>query len=87
MLKWNRTSASVFSWRFTAYLQNTFLKKHLSRVASARTKKEDLYHRNFFYTMRDSDAHYILKCVLMILMMKSTRWILTVLMKFGGNAF
>ena len=33
-LHWNRTSSWVFSCKFAAYFQNTFLQKHLCRAAS-----------------------------------------------------
>ena len=43
-LYWNHTSASVFSWKFVAYFQETFSWEHLWKAASATCFSSWLIH-------------------------------------------
>ena len=58
---------------------------NLYQINHRRIKEGHLYHRNFFYIMPHSDAHFILQGVLK--MMIPTRLILMILIKSHGDVF
>ena len=59
--------------------------KKLINLNHARIKQKDFYLQNFFYTMLDSDVHFVLQGVLQIMIMAG--WILITLVKSRENIF
>ena len=58
---------------------------NLYQINHGRIKERHLHHRNFFYIMPHSDAHFVLQGVLK--MMIPTRLILMILIKSHEDVF